>query len=214
MEGIQRVQARIASIEARIATQVGRPAGGPLGQASMRAGAAGATSFQDALQQALGPTGLGAVDHSHGHGHGHAHGVSDGPLEPPAALKAYGNGRIPPHALAPLGIGNHRLYAPAAESFKAMRAAAAADGVKIGITDSYRSYDAQVDLAKRKGLYKDGGLAAVPGTSNHGWGLATDLDLDDRAQAWMRTNASRFGFVEDVPREPWHWTYRPASSEA
>ena len=53
-------------------------------------------------------------------------------------------------------------------------------------------------------------LAATPGKSNHGWGLAVDLELDDRAQAWMRENAHNYGFVEDVAREPWHWGYRPA----
>jgi hypothetical protein len=42
-------------------------------------------------------------------------------------------------------------------------------GVDIGVTDSYRSYDAQVDVARRKGLYSQGGLAATPGTSDHGW---------------------------------------------
>jgi LAS superfamily LD-carboxypeptidase LdcB len=82
-------------------------------------------------------------------------------------------------------------------------------GVNIGITDSYRSYTEQVDLAKRKGLYSQGGLAAKPGTSDHGWGLATDLDLDSKAQTWMRANAGKYGFVEDTPREPWHWAYKP-----
>ncbi len=28
----------------------------------------------------------------------------------------------------------------------------------------------------------------------------------------MRENGWRNGFVEDVPREPWHWTYRPAGN--
>jgi LAS superfamily LD-carboxypeptidase LdcB len=41
--------------------------------------------------------------------------------------------------------------------------------------------------------------------------MAVDLDLDDSAQAWMRENAWRYGFVEDTPREPWHWGYRPAA---
>jgi D-alanyl-D-alanine carboxypeptidase len=80
--------------------------------------------------------------------------------------------------------------------------------VTIGVTDSYRSYDAQADVTQRKGLYSQGGLAAQPGTSQHGWGLALDLDLDSRAQAWMRANAARFGFVEDTPREPWHWAFK------
>ena len=52
-------------------------------------------------------------------------------------------------------------------------------------------------------------LAAAPGTSKHGWGMATDLNLNSEAQAWMRSNAGAFGFVEDTPREPWHWGYHP-----
>lgn len=52
---------------------------------------------------------------------------------------------------------------------------------------------------------------ATAGTSTHGLGLSVDLGLDGRAQAWMRANADRFGFVEDVAGEPWHWTYRPGA---
>jgi D-alanyl-D-alanine carboxypeptidase len=126
----------------------------------------------------------------------------------PSDLAAYGNGRIPSDALDQVGSTKHRLWAPAAGAFEDVLAAAARDGVTIGITDSYRSYDAQVDVAARKGLYSQGGLAAAPGTSPHGWGLAVDLKLDATAQAWMRTNGGRFGFVEDTPREPWHWVYR------
>ncbi len=125
----------------------------------------------------------------------------------PAELAAYGNGRIPTDALAPIGVGSHRLWAPAAAAFTDMVAAAAADGITIGVTDSYRSYAAQVDVAERKGLYINGGLAAVPGTSKHGWGKAVDLDLGAAAQQWMRTHGPAFGFVENVPREPWHWEW-------
>ena len=126
----------------------------------------------------------------------------------PADLAQYGNGKIPAEALTQISGSNHRLWAPAAGAFEQLRAAAAKDGVTIGITDSYRSYEAQVDVAQRKGLYKNGGLAADPGTSPHGWGVALDLKLDSQAQAWMRTNASQFGFVEDTPREPWHWVFK------
>lgn len=136
-----------------------------------------------------------------------------GPLTPPSELLRYGNGQIPSDALAPLSNHpGHRLWAPAATAFDRMTADAAAQGVTIGITDSYRTLSAQERLVEEKGLYRQGGLAATPGTSNHGWGVATDLDLDDRAQAWMRDNGWRYGFVEDVPREPWHWTYRPAGN--
>jgi zinc D-Ala-D-Ala carboxypeptidase len=131
-------------------------------------------------------------------------------LEAPPELAGFGNGQIPSEALAPIGVGSHRLWAPAATAFQQMSAAAAADGVTIGVTDSYRSYDSQVDLARRKGLYSQGGLAATPGTSNHGWGLALDLDLDGQAQSWMQEHAWQYGFVESVPREPWHYEYRPA----
>jgi LAS superfamily LD-carboxypeptidase LdcB len=79
--------------------------------------------------------------------------------------------------------------------------------VHIGVTDSYRSYAAQVDVARRKGLYSQGGLAARPGTSKHGWGVAVDLDLNNQAQQWMRQNAHNYGFSANVPREPWHWQY-------
>jgi LAS superfamily LD-carboxypeptidase LdcB len=127
----------------------------------------------------------------------------------PTDLHAYGNGRIPSALLASLGVGDHKLWAPAADNFRQMRAAAARDGVHIGVNDSYRSYTEQVDLARRKGLYSQGGLAAAPGTSDHGWGKSVDLQLDGRAQTWMRTHAAQYGFTANVPRESWHWTYAP-----
>lgn len=135
-----------------------------------------------------------------------------GRLQPPAELVGFGNGQIPADALAPVADTGHGLYGPAADALTALMDDAAAAGVTIGITDSYRSLPAQHDLAERKGLYGHGGLAAVPGTSNHGWGLSVDLALADPALEWMREHAWRYGFVEDVPREPWHWTYRPATS--
>jgi D-alanyl-D-alanine carboxypeptidase len=132
----------------------------------------------------------------------------------PAAVGAAGaptgvwpNGRIPASALTPIG-GGHRLAAPAAAAFGELAAAARADGISFSVNDSYRSYEQQVDMARRKGLYSEGGLAARPGTSQHGLGMAVDLDLNPDAQAWMRANGARFGFVEDVPREPWHWTFK------
>lgn len=127
----------------------------------------------------------------------------------PTALIPYGNGKVPGEALSPIAGTNHKLWSPAARSFEALRDAAGRDGVSIGITDSYRTYESQVSLAERKGLYSQGGLAARPGTSDHGWGIAMDLGLDPQAQAWMRTHAKSYGFVEDTPREPWHWGYHP-----
>jgi hypothetical protein len=136
-----------------------------------------------------------------------------GPMPVPSELQVYGNGRIPREALTPIGQAGHRLFAPAAEAWMAAVEAAAADGITLRITDSYRTYDQQVDLVRRKGLYSEGGFGAVPGTSNHGWGLAVDVDVNDPTTlAWMRANAHRFGYVEAVPREPWHWEFRPTQA--
>lgn len=177
--------------------------------------AGGATSFDAALSRARAATSTAGAHQAWATGTPGAAGAAgaagldaDGV---PVDLKRYGNGKIPSDALTEVGVGRHKLWQPAAAGFKELLAAAEQAGVTIGVTDSYRSYEAQVDVARRKGLYKDGGLAAVPGTSNHGWGLSVDLDLNGKAQSWMRENAARFGFVEDVPREPWHWTFTPGA---
>lgn len=220
LDGISRVEARIDLLRARMAT-LGAPVAPPPAATTPVAGGEFASVLGGMLQDG-GPSSAGAAHGSCSHGtcshaghvsggaghvdHAHLHGP-DGKLQPPAELKKYGNGKIPRDALALIGVGQHRLWAPAGRSFQALVAAAEREGINIGVTDSYRSYEAQVDVARRKGLYSQGGLAATPGTSNHGWGMSVDLDLDDRAQAWMRANAHRYGFEEDVPREPWHWTY-------
>jgi LAS superfamily LD-carboxypeptidase LdcB len=90
-----------------------------------------------------------------------------------------------------------------------MRRDAAEAGISIHLVDGYRPYEDQVRLARELGLYSEGGLAAQPGTSQHGWGRAVDLELDDRGIAWMRDNAWKYGFKETVPREPWHWEFHP-----
>ena len=161
------------------------------------AGVAGAYGIESL--QSIGPTGASV---------GRIGGF--GPMLVPSALQLYGNGRVPPEALQPIEQAGHRLFAPAADAWMAAVDAAAADGITLRITDSYRTYDQQVDLVRRKGLYSEGGYGATPGTSNHGWGLAVDADVTDPATLnWLRTNAHRFGYVEAVPREPWHWEFRP-----
>ncbi|MEZ5264908.1 MAG: D-alanyl-D-alanine carboxypeptidase family protein [Acidimicrobiales bacterium] len=116
------------------------------------------------------------------------------------------HGNLPDSLLASVG-GGFRLAKPAADAYQRMVNAARRDGVTFGLSDGYRTYADQVDIADRLGLYGQGGVAAVPGQATTD-GVAVDLDLDDRAQAWMRENGWRYGFFEDVPGEPWHWTYR------
>jgi len=120
------------------------------------------------------------------------------------------NGRLDTNMLTSIG-GNHKLIDPAAQAYLRMVRAAAEDGIEWTITDSYRTYEAQVDVARRKGLYSQGGLAAQPGTSNHGWGKAVDLGggaNNNRTPEnnWLRSNAPRFGFTT-IRREPWHWEW-------
>lgn len=134
-----------------------------------------------------------------------------GKLPIPGPLVGMDNGKLPAGTLTPLATQpGHQLYAPAAASWNNLVAAARADGIEMRITDSYRDYAEQVDLVRRKGLYSEGGLGAKPGTSNHGWGMAVDADVTDpQTLQWLKTNGPRFGWVESVPREPWHWEFRP-----
>ncbi len=125
------------------------------------------------------------------------------------------NGLIPTSALCPIGVGSHRLRCDAAQQFGAMnRVFAARFGRSLCVTDSYRTFAGQIDLYARKPA-----LAAVPGTSNHGWGLALDMcggieSFGTPQWAWMTANAPTFGWVHPpwaAPgrgrEEPWHWEY-------
>lgn len=147
-------------------------------------------------------------------GEGEPSGSGTSPASPPgsmASMGSGGNGRLDSGSLQPVD-GGHKLQPAAAEAYKAMVDAARQEGINWSITDSYRTYDQQVKLAQEKGLYSQGGLAAEPGRSNHGWGTA--LDLGGGAQAagskqnqWLQENAGKYGF-STIPREPWHWEYK------
>ncbi|WP_412739918.1 D-alanyl-D-alanine carboxypeptidase family protein [Krasilnikovia sp. MM14-A1259] len=202
--GIEAVNSRIADIQSRIIALQTAPATAAAAKSTSSTTGTSGTAFADYLadavtNQSTSPTSSTTSAKTYTL---NAKGV-------PTDLAAYGNGKIPASALGQVGDTRHRLWAPAAESLTKLIADAKRDGVHIGITDSYRSYDEQVDLAKRKGLYSQGGLAAKPGTSEHGWGMAADLDLNAKALSWMRANGAKYGFDENVPRETWHWAYKP-----
>ncbi|GAB2591640.1 hypothetical protein Aab01nite_38770 [Paractinoplanes abujensis] len=199
--GIERINSRIADIQSRmIALQTQQAGRNVQAQQSKSASGAESGTFASALESAVAQTSTAGKSYTL-----NSKGI-------PTELAAYGNGKIPANALERVGTTRHKLWAPAAESLNRMINDAKREGVTIGITDSYRPYEEQVDLARRKGLYSQGGLAAKPGTSEHGWGMATDLDLNSKAQTWMRANAEKYGFSENVPREPWHWEFKPPSA--
>lgn len=132
------------------------------------------------------------------------------------STEGYGNGQIPTDVLCEVSFApGELLRCDAAHQFEALNATyREAFGADISVTDSYRSFDEQVSMKASRGYF-----AAVPGTSNHGWGLALDLgggiqDYGTAQYEWMRANAPAFGF--DNPEwaraggsknEPWHWEF-------
>jgi hypothetical protein len=118
------------------------------------------------------------------------------------------NGHVPASKLSSVGDGEQMLT-PAARQFRRMDAAARAAGLDLHVNSGYRTY------AEQASLYRDyqngtGNLAAPPGRSTHGLGLSADISVaNPKVLAWLHANAAKYGFVNDVPSEPWHWTYRP-----
>jgi LAS superfamily LD-carboxypeptidase LdcB len=131
-------------------------------------------------------------------------------------IQQYGNGQIPVAALCGLkSAPGQYLRADAAYAFDRLSYAYQQQfGTPVCVTDSYRSYPEQVRLYATKP-----GLAAVPGTSNHGWGTAVDLcggiqSFGTRQHTWMLLNAPLYGWFHPSwaepagsRPEPWHWEY-------
>lgn len=133
-------------------------------------------------------------------------------------VSGYGNGELPVAALCPLwGAPGEMLRADAAAAFNRMsQAFAQAFGEPLCVTASYRTYAHQVELYATM----PAGYAAVPGTSNHGWGLAVDLcggiQVDSSPEhVWLLDHAASFGWFHPSwampggpgPHEPWHWEF-------
>jgi zinc D-Ala-D-Ala carboxypeptidase len=131
------------------------------------------------------------------------------------------NGLIPASDLCALWVSDQSLRGDAAVALAELNFNfRAAFGRDLCLTDSYRSLADQRRVAALKP-----GLAASPGTSNHGWGLAIDLcTSENRASSvmtWLQDNGPAFGW--DNPQwaraggsgafEPWHWEYVPGTSE-
>jgi len=205
----ERLSARLAvtaeALAAARAEEAARARAMAAAQARERAARAATASAAAGLQGAPGPVppGLGAAP------------APDGTCGPPSTLRE-ANGFLPASTLCPLSVvRGHRLRSDAARAFERLRAAYASSvGRPLCVTDSYRSYAAQVDVFARKPS-----LAAVPGTSQHGWGLAVDLcggvqTFGSAAHEWMRAFAPAYGWhhprwaQRDGSRpEPWHWEF-------
>ena len=132
------------------------------------------------------------------------------------AFAEFANGMAPEEAKQRLSWAPAHLLRPdAATALEALNRAFAAEfGEDLVVTSSWRSYESQ-HLAREA----HGHLAADPGTSNHGWGIAVDLGggiqwFESARHAWMRANAPGYGWhlpiwaLEDggLP-EAWHWEF-------
>lgn len=164
----------------------------------------------------------------------------------PAFLAAYENGKLPSNIMRswdedglmflPVSYAFQGLYLAASNAGHHLRADS---------TGRYRSYERQVALLHERYVpyyvdgardtnyvpahfyngkfypagtwwLKSGAMAATPGTSNHGWGLADDMASDANADnvgefmsdallTWMRDNAPKYGIGLETRSERWHW---------
>ena len=118
-----------------------------------------------------------------------------------------------------------------ARALARMREAALRDGIEIQVVSAFRSIKYQLGILERKlargqTIEEILRISAAPGYSEHHSGRCLDLStpgfvaLEEEfehssAFAWLRRNASRFGFVLSYPRgnrhgiayEPWHWCW-------
>jgi LAS superfamily LD-carboxypeptidase LdcB len=156
----------------------------------------------------------------------------------PSALAKAKNGQLTEKQLASCGIPGFKMAPPAARAMKALVLAAREAGFRLTATGTYRSLDAQERVFRQRYTrfplenaptrtwngnvwYQKPRTAqvAVPGTSNHGFGLSADLALINEAGRvvslspacvrWLAKNAAEFGFRNEVGVnvEPWHWTW-------
>lgn len=130
------------------------------------------------------------------------------------------------------------LVPPAAQAWRALRAAAAADGVQLHMVSAFRSVQRQVELIERK-LARGAALSdilsviAPPGFSEHHTGRAVDVGCPEAAPLerdfdltpafrWLRTRAGEFGFRLSYPEgnlqgyqyEPWHWCHHDGAASS
>lgn len=154
------------------------------------------------------------------------------PVVLPKNIKTAENGKLPEDVLVKVGTGH--LHAAAAAAWNAMVKAAKKDGVTLKPTskwDLYRPYDRQKALFLARYQKENNGAkvtrkwqgvtwylrpgvapAGVPGTSNHGWGLAIDVaNASGTTLKWLLKNADDFGFSWEVKEganaEAWHIRY-------
>jgi hypothetical protein len=130
------------------------------------------------------------------------------------AWGGYSNGRLPLSALVQVTSKPDYLeYSTSVAWAHMQKDCAAATGKWITIapgSSAYRDYTQQVYFYNQY-IHNHGNVAAVPGTSNHGWGRAIDItgyESSDAVWNWLLANAGKYGFSWQTGRasgERWHW---------
>lgn len=111
------------------------------------------------------------------------------------------------------------VSAASIDEFIALVRAAQAAGREVRLNSGFRTWAEQKHLHDgfTRGL-PGFNLASRPGNSNHQSGIAFDLDVKpgegNLNYAWLKANATQFGFIRTVKSEPWHWEYLPAKAAA
>lgn len=118
----------------------------------------------------------------------------------------------------------------AKEHLEQMLAAGRAEGLVLGINNSYRthanqqsSWDASIAQMMEEGLTEEqakvyvGKALAIPGHSEHETGLAFDINSGYRVYEWLAEHCWEYGFILRYPEnkvsitgiqyEPWHFRY-------
>ena len=128
----------------------------------------------------------------------------------------HSNGEIPDSDLQALSFSSeNKMHKKAATAMEEMNKAYKADnGSDLTINEAYRDCATQIRYSKELGSRA---APAPPCISNHGWGLAADINVggfDSPVYKWLEANAHKYGYVNPPwakpggsKPEPWHWEY-------
>lgn len=123
------------------------------------------------------------------------------------------NGNVPDAALCTLPgalDADGRAQARAVAAYVAMNEEFRAEfGRDLTVTSTYRTFAKQQSTKASKGYW-----AATPGWSNHGFGLAIDIQASPLEKRWVQSNGPRFGWwhplwarADGRKPENWHYEY-------
>ena len=120
------------------------------------------------------------------------------------------NGQLPASALAPIAGG--QLRKDAAAAWNSMNVEARKHGLELLPTGSMSSYRTFAQQQYLWNLYQSGrgNLAAFPGQSNHGEGIAVDV-ATPQMRALLDSIGHKYGWAKewsDAPSEWWHIKWR------